>query len=510
MARTPRFDPYDKLLYRFFEAVFLLSLLGNIRGPHLTTVFNPASLISIRRRFLKNLAFLCDGLKGGESTTSIAVQDRPDCFVFWVSSNQGPSDTTLDLLRSVLEDIKAFVRSSQNDRASVEDNLIRRCVESSVKRMRNQARSLVNNAQRCRELLSEESTDGSGACLFSAGRYKLQLTYEDIGASLIRWLLQFKRVKFHEQGFKRLCGEAYRVRNDPEMATMEKLGQRYHNVTSTEDRSKSFTRVRHIIGRLAAHVRAVKQLLDDGGQLGELLEAYEVSGVPILPSAPQLPADNQTNLRGITTRILRNGTNDSQFDRTLEYLCHMDQSMHLEKSLIELHDPEGKPHTVHAEVQMLHHFHDNGLKFAEADRYIATSKPACMCCRLYFRHHPAMCVEPDTHQRVWSSWGLPLLPLGAAGPRWVEQRDVLNNVCRDVRKEVVLVIDQRRAIAFAHPDSLTGDTHSLDAGFSDSEDYGSGDSGPEDGRWDDDNDEEEDDDIEDLGAGRGFDGGVAL
>lgn len=503
MARTPRFDPYEKLLYRFFEAIFLLSLLGNTRGPHLTTVFNPASLISIRRRFLKNLAFLCDGLKGGESTTSIAVQDRPDCYVFWVSSNQGPSDTALDFLRSVLEDIKAFLRSSQNDRESVEDNLIRRCVESSVKRMRNQARSLVNHARRCRELLSEESTDERGAYLSSAGHYDLQVTYEDIGASLIRWLLQFKRVKFQEQGFQRLCLEAHRVRNDPEMAVMEKFGQKLHNVTSTEDRFKAFTRVRHIIGRLAAHVRAVKQLLDDGGHLDELLEAYEVSGVPVPPSAPQLPADKQTSLRGIMTRILKNGTHDSRFDSTLDYLCRMDQSMQLEKKLIELHDSERKPHTVHAEVQMLHYFHDNGLKFAEADRYIATSKPACMCCRLYFRHHPAMCVEPDTHQRVWPSWGLPLLPLGAAGPGWIEQRDVLNNVCRDVRKEVVLVIEQRRAIAFAHPDSLTGDTHSLDAGFSDSEDYGSGDSETEDGRWD-------DDDIDDLGSGCGFDGGAAL
>jgi hypothetical protein len=169
MARTPRFDPYERLLYRFFEAVYLLSLLGNIRGPHLTTVFNPLSLISIRRRFLKNLAFLCDGLKGGDSTTSIAVQDRPECYVFWVSSNQGPSDTTLDFLRSVLEDVKAVVRSSRDEREGAENDLIGRCVEFSAKRMRNQAHSLVNHARRCREHLLAEPTDNLGAYLSSAG-----------------------------------------------------------------------------------------------------------------------------------------------------------------------------------------------------------------------------------------------------------------------------------------------------------------------------------------------------
>lgn len=169
MARTPRFDPYERLLYRFFEAVYLLSLLGNIRGPHLATVFNPLSLISIRRRFLKNIAFLCDGLKGGDSTTSIAVQDRPDCYVFWVSSNQGPSDNALDFLRSVLEDVKAFVRSSRDDRRGVENDLIRRCVEFSIKRMRKQAHSLVNHTRRCRDHLMANPQDDLGEYLPLAG-----------------------------------------------------------------------------------------------------------------------------------------------------------------------------------------------------------------------------------------------------------------------------------------------------------------------------------------------------
>lgn len=289
-----------------------------------------------------------------------------------------------------------------------------------------------------------------------------------------------------------ICQDAYRVRNDPEMLVMEKLGQRFHNETHPESNSVAFSRVRHIIGRMAAHIRSVRQLLDDGIHVDDLLEAYEVCPVPVPLSVPLPPADGHTDLRGVMTRMLRLGTKDPRFESTLGYLSHMDQQVHLEDRLFDLHSPDRKPPTVHAEVQMLHHFHDNRLGFAGADRYIATSKPACLCCKLYFRHHSAMYVEPDSHQRVWPSWGAVLLPLGRAEPRWTEQLEILTSVSRDIRKEAIMVIEQRQAISFAHPDSLTGITCTMDAGLSDSEDQ----------QWD--------DDDEDLESDPGLDGGVRL
>lgn len=185
MARTPRFDPYVRLIYRFYEAVCLLSILGNTRGPHVTTVFTPSSLIAIRRRFLKNLAFLCDNLKGGSSTASIAVQDRPDCYVFWVASNMGPSENALLFLRSVLGDVKASVMSTQCDRRVVEDDLTRKCVRFSLKRMRSQAHSLVNCAQRCREYLLVNSTDHMGENPLSA---RVETLHSLMRLQVPRWL----------------------------------------------------------------------------------------------------------------------------------------------------------------------------------------------------------------------------------------------------------------------------------------------------------------------------------
>lgn len=288
------------------------------------------------------------------------------------------------------------------------------------------------------------------------------------------------------------------------MLMMEKLGRKFHNITHAEDISIASFRVRHIVGRLAAHIRSVKQLLDDGMHLDDLLESYEVSAVPVPLSVPPPEADGHTDLFGIVKRVFRLGVKDPRFDSTLGYLSHINQQAQLEGKLTDLHGPGRKTPTVHAEVQMLHHFHDNRFAFAWADRYIATSKPACMCCKLYFRHHPAMYTEPDSHQRVWPSWGPVLLPLGQAEPRWAEQLEVLNSVCRDIRREVIMVIEQRQAVSFAHPDSLTGVTYLGDDGFSESEDgeFDGGGSETGDVHWD--------DDYEDLGSDSSFDGGARI
>lgn len=250
---------------------------------------------------------------------------------------------------------------------------------------------------------------------------------------------------------------------------VERLSHGPHNAIHAEDISIAFSRIRHIIGRLAAHIRSVKQLLDDGPRLDDLFDKFEVSAVTVPPSVPLLQADAHTNLRGVMTRIFRLGTKDTRFESTLGYLSHMDQQAHIEEELLAFYSPARKPPSVHAEVQMLHHFYDKKLAFVGRDRYIATSKPSCMCCKLYFRHHPAACVEPDSHERLWPNWGPVLLPLDQAAPGWTEQREVLISVNHDIRKEVILVIEQHQGIGFAHPDSLTGITKSVDDGASDSE-----------------------------------------
>lgn len=227
--------------------------------------------------------------------------------------------------------------------------------------------------------------------------------------------------------------------------------------------ASAFRKVRHIIGRLAAHVRTVKEVIEDGHKLDGLLDVFEVAVVPRPPCVARLQADSHTNLSGILGRMLE--ARDKRLPNFLAYLYDLDQQTALEKSLHDQFDSTKAPPCVHAEVQMLHHFYDNNRRFFADDEYIATSKPACFCCKLYFRHHPASYVEPDSHEKVYANWGpicLPEIPRSRNDRAWIEHRKLMNSVINDIRKEVHNEIERRSKspLYHEHQDTLTGLTTS--------------------------------------------------
>jgi hypothetical protein len=81
-------------------------------------------------------------------------------------------------------------------------------------------------------------------------------------------------------------------------------------------------------------------------------------------------------------------------------------------------DEKFKP-AVHAEIQVLEHFYKEGFKFANGDKYIGCSKPACFCCHLYIQNHPLRCIVPQSHKKVYFHWGPPLLIDGGRDKQFV-------------------------------------------------------------------------------------------
>ncbi|KAK1638028.1 hypothetical protein BDP81DRAFT_392652 [Colletotrichum phormii] len=436
MALTPRMEPYARLLFRLYEALILLNIIRPIGGPHVVSQLGNYTTQDVRRRFLKNLAFLCDYSKGGRTATAIAVEDRSDCYVFWAASNEGAGDKVVDFLKDVLKGLRMFCERF-NDRVTAEEALVARCTVFTAARLRQEARILRNSATKCR--ISLESSD------------------EEADAKLIKWLRKFE----DKTSDAILCRTAYCSRKDQEMRRLEQLGhsQDSEGIAHLEEITTAFRSVRHMIGRLAAQIRSVNQLLDDSNHMERLLKTYQVAAVrrPISASVPE--ADAHTTLPRILNRILPE--TDSRYSSYLGFLQRMDPQVEIEARLHDKFEVDGLLTCVHAEVQMLHHFFDSGRIYVSSDRYIACSKPACVGCESYARHHPARVTLLDAHQKVYPNWGIVSLEGGKQNPGWISQRKIINDVIGDLKPMVIDHLGELHAATLQRPDSLTEITASL-------------------------------------------------
>ncbi len=75
---------YFQLWRRFYEPLVMLKILGSTRGEHSAKPEQPSPV----HRFLDNLAYLSDHVKGGSTTSAIGLENAPKRFNFWIASNE--------------------------------------------------------------------------------------------------------------------------------------------------------------------------------------------------------------------------------------------------------------------------------------------------------------------------------------------------------------------------------------------------------------------------------------
>ena len=221
-------------------------------------------------------------------------------------------------------------------------------------------------------------------------------------------------------------------------------------------------RVRHYVGRLADHIRVSKHLVEDALRVREVLDVFQVSEVqaPLGVQPPEI--DSHTNLDSILGRMIPNKDEESShLQKDLSrFKDHVGLEDRIKESFLKL---QSKSPIVHCEVQLLEHFHRNGLRFTDDDRFIGTSKFACYCCKLYYRYHPSRPVEPDSHEQIYLNWGPVHLPEGSHDVSYRELRDKLNPVIGDIRDAFFKAIRKKNISVFNRPNSITGLTGSVDA-----------------------------------------------
>ncbi|KAF7515266.1 hypothetical protein PCG10_003542, partial [Penicillium crustosum] len=113
----PRADPYNRLLSRLYEALVFLLLLGQSRGEHTSRTFYLDESTVTRRRFLQNLAYMCDFEKGGKTCTAIGLQECETCYRLWLASNE-ENGQTKEFLQKVLLSLQKISEDPEVEEAT--------------------------------------------------------------------------------------------------------------------------------------------------------------------------------------------------------------------------------------------------------------------------------------------------------------------------------------------------------------------------------------------------------
>ncbi|TPX18316.1 uncharacterized protein E0L32_011765 [Thyridium curvatum] len=446
----PRLDKYERLLHRLYEAMVLLWLEQPVQGPHLV-IHHDGSVAACRRRLSRNLAYICDYDKGGKTTTSIGIEDSTSSYVFWVATNDPRNQGRLmDFLRSILHRLRGISRVSDPNHSWLdgqEDACAQECTKFAARRIKKEARILSNTVEKCLEHLEKPPHD------------EKDIPKRDI-LQLKDWLPKFKFGPL-ETGYDR-CRVAYYARHDPEMDTLRRLGQEVQGDPGSESLTGKFHTIRHFVGRLAEHIRISKQLVEDALRMAHILDECKASAIEPAVCASPPKSDSHTNLQGILRRMSSSG--GSELEEIQQTFSRLDEHTNHESKIMEHYDmlqTQQRP-IVHSEVQVLDHFHRNGLHFVDDDRFIGTSKFSCFCCKLYFRYHPANPVEPESHEQVYLNWGPFALPLGSQDPSFPEQRNVMNPLIRALGDAFFRRLRENKTLAFRHANSVTGLSRSAD------------------------------------------------
>ena len=226
-----------------------------------------------------------------------------------------------------------------------------------------------------------------------------------------------------------------------------------------------FVAAKHYIGRLAFHVKTVRVLLTAAERLPELVLGPEVFLIES-PSSIVLPPPSRPklNLDGIANRMLH-PSQASDFLAIQDSLRLLNLKFNIEQTVRERYLEKKLKARVHAELIILEYFYerDETLQYLDNDRYIGCSKPACYCCSLYFREHPANVEPPATHQKLYLNWLPPTSVSGVEAPKSRlanHERGMLNRMIQSIRSRTIEQIRNQTGRRQGHFDSTTGETAS--------------------------------------------------
>lgn len=145
----PRLGAYNRLLSRFYEPLFLLRVLGQTRGQHTLDPPDHSLEQARRRKFLRNLAYVCDFTKGGSSCTAIGLEDSETCYNFWIASNAS-GDKIVEFAKNALGHLKpATSITGDFDEGQTKADFISFCLNFATSRVKKERQCLFQAIKQC-------------------------------------------------------------------------------------------------------------------------------------------------------------------------------------------------------------------------------------------------------------------------------------------------------------------------------------------------------------------------
>lgn len=234
------------------------------------------------------------------------------------------------------------------------------------------------------------------------------------------------------------------------------------------NRRNSFAEVRHFIGRLAFHVKAIDVLMVAAVRLPSLFQDPQIEPVKGPPEQIPAPALRQkTRLNEIVNRMVKNGDSE-MMDELNARLAVLDRTFQVEDLVRKTYEEKRIEPRVHAELILLEYYykHRADLELFGNDRYIGSSKPACYCCSLYMREHPAVFEQSASHQRIYLNWMPPATSASGPGSACLltsHSQKMLNRMTELIRTRTIEQIRTQSGRRPKNFDSTTGETFSTRA-----------------------------------------------
>ena len=154
-----------KLWNRFYEPLVLLLAYGKSQGKHVK--FNDASsereldgsYEALHKRFLDELAYVCDFSPSGDTVAAVAIQDGPQP-TYWVAANTSQGSKVKPFLSDTLHLIAQVYEASEELVVKLERQISDRAISFATQRLRRYKLELDRAVKACLPRLGVVNTEG--------------------------------------------------------------------------------------------------------------------------------------------------------------------------------------------------------------------------------------------------------------------------------------------------------------------------------------------------------------